>query len=62
MASSAARAGAKPDAPPAALDLLDLGKHDVGLVTSYFDLLRHEPDAVHCKACGQVLQIPNAED
>ena len=25
-------------------------------------LMRHEPDAVHCKACGQVLQIPNAED
>ncbi|TAJ27263.1 MAG: ion transporter [Bosea sp. (in: a-proteobacteria)] len=25
-------------------------------------LMRHEPDAVHCKACGQVLQIPNVED
>ena len=21
-------------------------------------LLRHEPDAVHCKACGTVLHIP----
>src|SRR5262245_4557566 len=25
-------------------------------------LLRHDPDAVHCKACGQVLNIPNDED
>jgi voltage-gated potassium channel len=25
-------------------------------------LLRHEPDAVHCKACGQILNIPNDED
>jgi voltage-gated potassium channel len=24
-------------------------------------LLRHEPDAVHCKACGVVLDIPNDE-
>jgi voltage-gated potassium channel len=24
-------------------------------------LQRHEPDAVHCKACGQVLNIPNDE-
>jgi voltage-gated potassium channel len=22
-------------------------------------LMRHEPDAVHCKACGQLLNIPN---
>jgi voltage-gated potassium channel len=22
-------------------------------------LLRHDPDAVHCKACGEVLNIPN---
>ena len=22
---------------------------------------RHDPDAVHCKACGQVLNIPNHE-
>ena len=25
-------------------------------------LQRHEPDAVHCKACGQVLNIPNDDD
>ncbi len=25
-------------------------------------LLRHEPDAVHCKACGVVLHIPNEGD
>jgi voltage-gated potassium channel len=25
-------------------------------------LQRHEPDAVHCKACGQVLNIPNDND
>ncbi|HEX8233920.1 MAG TPA: ion channel [Caulobacteraceae bacterium] len=25
-------------------------------------LLRHDPDAVHCKACGQVLNIPNADE
>lgn len=24
-------------------------------------LTRHEPDAVHCKACGQILNIPNDE-
>jgi voltage-gated potassium channel len=24
-------------------------------------LLRHEPDAVHCKACGEILNIPNEE-
>jgi voltage-gated potassium channel len=24
-------------------------------------LLRHDPDAVHCKACGEVLNIPNDE-
>jgi voltage-gated potassium channel len=24
-------------------------------------LLRHEPDAVHCKACGEMLNIPNEE-
>jgi voltage-gated potassium channel len=22
-------------------------------------LMRHEPDAVHCKACGELLNIPN---
>ncbi len=25
-------------------------------------LLRHDPDAVHCKACGHVLNIPDGED
>lgn len=24
-------------------------------------LVRHEPDAVHCKACGALMSIPNAE-
>ena len=24
-------------------------------------LLRHEPDAVHCKACGELLNIPNED-
>ena len=24
-------------------------------------LLRHDPDAVHCKACGILLNIPNEE-
>ncbi|WP_239370607.1 ion transporter [Mesorhizobium retamae] len=24
-------------------------------------LIRHDPDAVHCKACGQILNIPNNE-
>jgi voltage-gated potassium channel len=24
-------------------------------------LMRHEPDAVHCKACGELLNIPNEE-
>ena len=24
-------------------------------------LARHDPDAVHCKACGQILNIPNSE-
>ena len=40
-------------APPAALDLLDLGKQDVGLVTSYFDLLRHETAARLLAAHGR---------
>ena len=26
------------------------------------DLLRHDPDAVHCKACGRVLNIPDDEE
>jgi voltage-gated potassium channel len=25
-------------------------------------LQRHDPDAVHCKACGLLLNIPNDED
>jgi voltage-gated potassium channel len=25
-------------------------------------LMRHEPDAVHCKACGEVLKIPDGDD
>jgi voltage-gated potassium channel len=25
-------------------------------------LLRHEPDAVHCKACGKLLNIPDDND
>lgn len=25
-------------------------------------LMRHDPDAVHCKACGEILNIPNDED
>jgi len=25
-------------------------------------LLRHDPDAVHCKACGRVLNIPDDRD
>jgi voltage-gated potassium channel len=25
-------------------------------------LLRHDPDAVHCKACGHVLNIPNEDE
>ena len=25
-------------------------------------LQRHEPDAVHCKACGRVLKIPDDGD
>lgn len=25
-------------------------------------LQRHDPDAVHCKACGYMLNIPNPDD
>jgi voltage-gated potassium channel len=25
-------------------------------------LQRHEPDAIHCKACGKVLNIPDDND
>ena len=49
---------AAPDAPPAALDLLDLGKQDVGLVTSYFDLMRHEPGATLLAAHGRAILTP----
>ncbi|MET0955005.1 MAG: hypothetical protein ABWY68_03580 [Cryobacterium sp.] len=64
LASAAAGSGATrdlphPDAPPAALDLLDLGKQDVGLVTSYFDLLRHEPDAALLAAHGRIALAPS---
>ena len=45
------------DAPPA-LDLLDLGKHDVGLVTSYFDLLRHHFGASLLAAHGRTGLTP----
>jgi len=48
----------RPAAPVAALDLLDLGKQDVGLVTSYLDLMRHEPDAVLLAAHGRVGLTP----
>lgn len=62
LASAAAGSGPtlalQPGAPPAALDLLDLGKQDVGLVTSYFDLLRHEPDADLLAAHGRVALVP----
>jgi hypothetical protein len=36
-----------------ALDLLDLGKQDVGLVTSYLDLMRHETGATLLAAHGR---------
>jgi hypothetical protein len=45
------------DAPPA-LDLLGLGKQDVGLVTSYFDLLRHHFGASLLAAHGRAGLIP----
>ena len=46
-------------APPAPLDLLDLGKQDVGLVTSYFDLHRHEAGARLLAAHGRSTLTPN---
>jgi hypothetical protein len=49
---------AAPDAPPAALDLLDLGTDDVGLVTSYFELMRHEPGATLLAAHGRTILTP----
>lgn len=36
--------------------------HKVRFPCPQCGLLRHEPDAVHCKACGLLLNIPNAED
>jgi len=47
-----------PDDPPADLDLLDLGKEDVGLVTSYFDLMRHEFGARLLAAHGRTVLPP----
>ena len=47
-----------PDDPPADLDLLDLGKEDVGLVTSYFDLMRHELGASLLAAHGRTVLPP----
>jgi len=36
-----------------------LRPHKVRFACPRCGLMRHEPDAVHCKACGQVLNIPN---
>ena len=47
-----------PIAPPADLDLLDLGTEDVGLVTSYFDLMRHELGASLLAAHGRSVLKP----
>jgi hypothetical protein len=47
-----------PDDPPADLDLLDLGKEDVGLVTSYFDLMRRELGASLLAAHGRTVLTP----
>ncbi|TFB99554.1 hypothetical protein E3O42_13445 [Cryobacterium adonitolivorans] len=47
------------DAPPADLDLLDLGKEDVGLVTSYFDVMRHELGATLLAAHGRTVLPPS---
>ena len=35
--------------------------HKVRFACPTCGLLRHEPDAVHCKACGELLNIPNEE-
>lgn len=35
--------------------------HKVRFTCPTCGLMRHEPDAVHCKACGVVLNIPNEE-
>ena len=47
------------DGQPADLDLLDLGKEDVGLVTSYFDLMRHEFGATLLAAHGRMVLPPS---
>lgn len=36
-----------------------LRPHKVRFLCPTCGLMRHEPDAVHCKACGQLLNIPN---
>jgi len=35
--------------------------HKVNFPCPACGLSRHDPDAVHCKACGQILNIPNEE-
>lgn len=35
--------------------------HKVNYPCPSCGLSRHDPDAVHCKACGQILNIPNEE-
>lgn len=35
--------------------------HKVRFLCERCGLLRHDPDAVHCKACGVLLNIPNEE-
>jgi voltage-gated potassium channel len=39
-----------------------LRPHKVTFPCPCCGLRRHDPDAVHCKACGQVLNIPNDGD
>ena len=36
--------------------------HKVRFTCPTCALMSHDPDAVHCKACGTLLNIPNAED
>ncbi len=36
--------------------------HKVRFLCPTCGLMSHDPDAVHCKACGTLLNIPNAED
>lgn len=35
--------------------------HKVNFPCPSCGLIRHDPDAVHCKACGQILNIPNED-